>query len=47
MPALPDDATAPVFVGVRLTGADPTAVSERADKLISAGISVEVHLERI
>ncbi|WP_242628763.1 hypothetical protein [Xanthomonas oryzae] len=47
VPALPDDATPPVFIGVRLTGVDPTIVSESADRLISAGVSAELRLERI
>ncbi|XHH28132.1 hypothetical protein WIW49_11970 [Xanthomonas euroxanthea] len=47
VPALPDDATPPVFIGVRITGVDPTAVSQSADRLISAGVSAELHLERI
>lgn len=47
VPALPDDASPPVFIGVRLTGVDPTAVSVLADKLIGAGVSAELHLERI
>ncbi|MCC8686363.1 hypothetical protein ABFU27_09700 [Xanthomonas campestris pv. raphani] len=47
VPALPDDATPPVFIGVRITGVDPTAVSQSADRLISTGVSAELHLERI
>ncbi|WP_345778055.1 hypothetical protein [Xanthomonas euvesicatoria] len=47
VPALPDDPTPPIFIGVRVTGVDPTAVSETADRLISTGVSAELHLERI
>ncbi|MEA9554043.1 hypothetical protein VC253_20110, partial [Xanthomonas campestris] len=39
--------TPPVFIGVRITGVDPTAVSQSADRLISTGVSAELHLERI
>lgn len=47
VPAQVDDATPPVFIGVRLTGNDPTAVANAADGLRRANISTEVHLYRI
>ena len=47
VPAQADDAAPPVFIGVRLKGADPTAVADAADGLRRANISAEIHLYRI
>ena len=42
-----DDDTPPLFIGVRVTGSDPTAVSDVADGLRRADVSAEVHLYRL
>ena len=47
VPAQPDDDTPPLFIGVRVTGSDPTAVSDLADGLRMADVSAEVHLYRL
>ena len=41
------DPAPPVFIGVRLTGNDPSAVAEAAARLRTADISAEVHLFRL
>ena len=47
VPAQPDDDTPPLFIGVRVTGNDPTSVSDMADGLGRADVSAEVHLYRL
>ena len=47
VPAQADDDTPPLFIGVWVTGNDPTAVSDVADGLIRADVSAEVHLYRL
>lgn len=41
------DPAPPVFIGVRLTGSDPSAVAESAARLRTAGIPARVHLFRL
>ena len=47
VPAQADDDTPPLFIGVRVTGNDPTAVADVADGLRRADVSAEVHLYRL
>ncbi|KAF1717142.1 hypothetical protein CSC74_08160 [Pseudoxanthomonas yeongjuensis] len=47
VPAQPDDDAPPVFIGVRVTGDDSTAVFDAADRLRRADISAEVRLYRV
>lgn len=47
VPAQADDDTPPLFIGVRVTGSDPTAVSDVADGLRRTDVSAEVHLYRL
>lgn len=47
VPAQADDDTPPLFIGVRVTGNDPTAVADVADGLRRAEVSAEVHLYRL
>jgi hypothetical protein len=47
VPALPDDDTPPVFVGVRIAGPDPTATAEVEDRLVDADVSARLHLFRL
>ena len=47
VPAQADDDTPPLFIGVRVTGNDPTSVSDVADGLRRADVSAEVHLYRL
>ena len=47
VPAQADDDTPPLFIGVWVTGNDPTAVSDVADGLRRAEVSAEVHLYRL
>ncbi|WP_258078361.1 hypothetical protein [Xanthomonas arboricola] len=47
VPAQPDDANPPIFIGVLLTGSDMGAVADAADRLVRADIIAVVHLERI
>ncbi len=47
VPALPDDDTPPVFVGVRVTGKDPTESTDVGNQLERADIAAELHLARL
>lgn len=47
VPAQPDDDAPPVFIGVRVTGDDSTAVFDAADRLRRADVSAEMHLYRV
>lgn len=47
LPKQGGDATPPVFIGVRVTGADATAVADVADRLVRADIVAFLQLERI
>lgn len=47
VPALPDVASPPMFIGVRVAGHDPTASAEVADRLVDAGVSARLHLFRL
>ncbi|WDS34762.1 hypothetical protein [Pseudoxanthomonas sp.] len=47
VPALPEDDAPPVFVGVRVSGSDPTAAGDGADRLRAAGVSARVHIFRL
>jgi hypothetical protein len=47
VPAQADDDTPPLFIGVRVTGNDPTAVADVADGLRRTDVSAEVHLYRL
>ncbi|CTP92012.1 hypothetical protein XTPLMG728_3093 [Xanthomonas translucens pv. poae] len=45
LPAQADDAEPPIFIGVRLTGRDSTAVAEAGDRLERADVGAVVQLE--
>ncbi|MBB5863040.1 hypothetical protein [Xanthomonas sp. 3058] len=47
VPAQPDDANPPIFIGIQLIGSDTGAVADAADSLVRAEIVAVVHLERI
>lgn len=47
VPALPDDYTPPIFIGVRVAGPDPTASAAVADRLVDAEVSARLHLFRL
>ncbi|MGQ5313121.1 hypothetical protein ACULMH_05680 [Xanthomonas arboricola pv. corylina] len=47
VPAQPEDANPPIFIGVLLTGSDMGTVADAADRLVRADIIAVVHLERI
>lgn len=47
VPAQPEDANPPIFIGVLLTGNDMGTVADAADRLVRADIIAVVHLERI
>lgn len=47
LPAQADDAEPPIFIGVRLTGHDATAVADAADRLARADVVAVVQLERV
>lgn len=47
VPAWADDDAPPLFIGVRVTGNDPTAVADVVDGLRRADISAKVHLYRL
>lgn len=47
VPAQAADASPPVFIGLRVTGNDPTAVADLADRLRAAGIGAAVRLSAV
>ncbi|WP_184623782.1 hypothetical protein [Xanthomonas sp. 3058] len=47
VPAQSDDANPPVFIGILLTGSDPGAVADIADRLKRADIAAVVRLEHV
>ena len=47
VPAQADDDTPPIFIGVRVTGSDPTEVANISSQLERAGVSANLHLYRI
>jgi hypothetical protein len=47
LPKQGGDETPPVFIGVRITGADATAVADLADRLVRTDIVAFLQLERI
>lgn len=47
VPPQADDPEPPVFIGLRVGAADPTAAAEVADRLQDAGISAKVRLYRL
>lgn len=47
LPAQADDAEPPIFIGVRLTGRDSTAVADAGDRLVRAGVGAVLQLERV
>ncbi len=47
VPAQVDDDTPPVFIGVRVTGSDPTEAGDVSDRLQRADVSAKLHLYRI
>ncbi|WP_241688313.1 hypothetical protein [Pseudoxanthomonas composti] len=44
VPALPDDDSPPLFIGVRIAGNDPSVTAEVARRLVDAGVSARVQL---
>lgn len=47
VPAQPDDADPPVFIGALVTGPDATAVADASDRLVRADVRAVVRLERV